>query len=391
MPLKVTLVFVDSGGGHRAAANALCEVIQARRLPWEVRADCIQRLLDSIDVIRKTTGIPFQDIYNILLRKGWTGLSPALIPAMHLAIRCFHHSQVSVLEKHWRETRPDLVVSLIPHFNRALKESIDRACPGTPLVTILTDIADYPPHFWLERQDQWVICGSDRATRQAFETGLPPAKTLRSSGMILHPRFYEPPPADRRAERARLGLDPDLPTGLVLFGGEGSLEMFEIARRLNRPESGVQLILLCGRHDEVRRKLDALPRAIPMFIEGFTNRAPYYMDLADFFVGKPGPGSISEAAVKRLPIIVRRDWRTLAHERYNCDWILEQNIGVVVRKAGDYFDAVREILQPERYRRLRANLGNLRNEAVFEIPAMLEHILAARAAARDADLQIAAR
>ena len=58
-----------------------------------------------------------------------------------------------LLEKFWRESRPDMVVSLVPNFNRALGESLRSALPGVPLVTILTDIADYPPHFWIERQD----------------------------------------------------------------------------------------------------------------------------------------------------------------------------------------------------------------------------------------------
>jgi len=42
---------------------------------------------------------------------------------------------------------------------------------------------------------------------------------FKTSGMILHPRFYEPEPLDRVEERKKLGLDPHLPTGIVLFGG----------------------------------------------------------------------------------------------------------------------------------------------------------------------------
>ena len=33
-----------------------------------------------------------------------------------------------------------------------------------------------------------------------------------------------------------------------------------------------------------------------MHVVGFTSEIPYYMVLSDFFIGKPGPGSISEAA-----------------------------------------------------------------------------------------------
>ena len=59
-----------------------------------------------------------------------------------------------LLEELWRQARPDLVVSLVPNFNRALFESLRGAGPAAPFVTVLTDLADYPPHFWIERQDQ---------------------------------------------------------------------------------------------------------------------------------------------------------------------------------------------------------------------------------------------
>ncbi len=110
------------------------------------------------------------------------------------------------------------------------------------------------------------------------------------------------PPVDRAVERKRLGLHPDLPTGLVLFGGEGSEDILKIARALNRSENRCQLILVCGRHEGVAAALGALDRRIPMFVEGFTRDIPYYMELADFFIGKPGPGSISEALAKGLPV-----------------------------------------------------------------------------------------
>jgi UDP-N-acetylglucosamine:LPS N-acetylglucosamine transferase len=154
------------------------------------------------------------------------------------------------------------------------------------------------------------------------------------------------------------------------------MEMVEIARQLNRPDTGAQLILLCGRHEEARREISSMPRHIPMFIEGFTCEVPLYMERADFFIGKPGPGSISEAIVKRLPIIVRRDRRTLAHEEYNCQCIVDQGVGIVVSSYDAVFDAVQDLFEAEGRECLRANLAAIRNEAVYEIPSMLDSILA---------------
>jgi 1,2-diacylglycerol 3-beta-galactosyltransferase len=332
-------------------------------------------MLDPIDFIRKSTGIPFQEVYNIMLRRGWTLGSAQLIPTMHALIRLKHRDQVRTIEPYWKNDPPDMVVSLIPHYNRALREALYRVSPSTPFVTILTDIIDYPPHFWIENQEQFVICGSQRAAEQARALGLPAERVMETSGMILHPKFYAGDPKDRAAERIRLGLQPDRPTGIVLFGGEGSLEIVRIARALNRPNSPVQLILLCGRHEIAARQVNAMTQHIPMHVVGFTREVPFYMALADFFIGKPGPGSISEALAMRLPVIVERNAWTLAHERANADWIQEHDVGIVVNRFSRCTSAVRDLLVPERYERLRRNAARLRNRAVYEIPALLESIL----------------
>jgi hypothetical protein len=373
---RIALIYIDAGGGHRAAATALCEVIRRQKRPWDLEMVCIQDLLDPIDIIRKSTGIPFQDVYNIMLRRGWTLGSAHLIRLMHLVIRLLHNSQVEVLERYWAGHRPDLVVSLIPHYNRALQEALRLVSPDTPFVTLLTDIADYPPHFWIESQKQYVICGSERAADQALDLCIPKHRILQTSGMIVSPKFYETLNLDRRAERVKLGLNPDLPVGLVLFGGEGSMEMVRIARALNHAESGIQLILLCGRNEAVARELRAMDRQIPMLIEGFTREIPFYMELADFFVGKPGPGCINEALVKRLPVIVQCNAWTLAHERYNADWVKEHGVGLVVRNfSTEISDAVRTLLAPENYERRRQRAAEIRNLAVYEIPDLMEGIL----------------
>src|SRR5579872_1169647 len=102
MRAKIDLIYIDSGGGHRAAATALSEVIRQQQLPWDLQMVSIQDLLDSIDFIRKSTGIRFQDVYNIMLRNGWTLGTAQLIPVMHGLIRASHDSQVRVLEEYWK-------------------------------------------------------------------------------------------------------------------------------------------------------------------------------------------------------------------------------------------------------------------------------------------------
>jgi len=377
---RFDFVYFDAGGGHRSAAQALEKVIAQQGRPWEIRMVNLQEQLDSLDIFRRITGIRLQDYYNLLLKKGWTLGSAELLKGLHVVIRMFQPSLVKMLREFWLAGRPDMVVSLIPNFNRALRLSLDAALPQVPFVTVLTDIADYPPHFWIERQPQYLICGSNRAVAQARALGHPDPCIFRATGMILNPRFYEPVAVDRAAERRRLGLDPERPTGLVLFGGEGSSVMLEIARRLEPQAGRLQLILICGRNQKLAARLRALPSRMALFVEGFTREVPYYMHLSDFFIGKPGPGSISEAIAMKLPVIVERNAWNLPQERYNTEWVTEQGVGMVLHNFRRIAQAVEELSQPDTYARMRGNAARLSNRAVFEIPDMLEQILARSAA-----------
>lgn len=382
---KVEFCFFDAGGGHRAAATALDMSIKAQKLPWDVQLTNIQELMDELDILKKYAGIRIEDYYNWMLKSGWTLGSIQLMKVLQFAIRSRHKATVRLMAKHWKESNPDLLVSFVPHFNRALCESFVDACPGRPFLTVLTDIADYPPHFWIERQLQYLVCGSDRGVAQARSAGHTNDRVFRASGMILHPRFYEPQLEDRASGRARLGLRADLPTALVLFGGYGSKNMLEIATALDESDLELQLIFICGRNEKLAESLRAQKSRLPRFVEGFTKNVNGYMHLADFFIGKPGPGSVSEAIHMKLPVIVECNAWTLPQERYNATWVLENEVGIVLHSFREIVKAVAQISEPSTLARYKANAASLNNQAVFEIPGMLNEILekSTRAAAAD--------
>jgi UDP-N-acetylglucosamine:LPS N-acetylglucosamine transferase len=114
-------------------------------------------------------------------------------------------------------------------------------------------------------------------------------------------------------------------------------------------------------------------------VEGFTKDVNRYMQLTDFFIGKPGPGSVSEALAMRLPVIVACNAWTLPQERYNAQWVLENEVGVVLDTFSEIVPAVARMIEPANLARFRANAGGLKNQAVFEIPGMLEQILESNA------------
>jgi UDP-N-acetylglucosamine:LPS N-acetylglucosamine transferase len=373
----VDLVYFNAGGGHRAAALALEASIRELGIPWQVRLVNLTEILDPKDAFKSAMGFAPEDFYNRRLAHGWTfGLAQEL-KILQGIIRLAHRPMTGKLRRHWTRTRPDMVVSLVPNFNRAMYQSLATSLPGVPYVTVLTDMADHPPNFWIERgQLQHLVCGTPKAAAQARTAGYPESHIHATSGMIIRPDFYRPAHTDRRQERLKLGLDPDRFTGIVMFGGHGSRVMRDIARRLNH----TQLILICGHNHRLAKKLRSMSFSAPRLVVEFTSEIQRYMRLGDFFIGKPGPGSISEAVQQQLPVIVVRNSWTMPQERYNTQWVRDNRVGLVLPSFRSVRSAVQQL--DGHLEEFRAAIRQIHNRAVFEVPEILKTILNATKPAR---------
>ncbi len=384
-PKKIHIVFHDAGGGHRNAAISLKAIIEQQNRPWQVELVQFQELTDHLDVLRRVTGIRIQEQYNTILRNGWTLGATSLLRVLQVVIRIFHGPMVRLLEKYWRAHPADLLVSVIPHFNRELHESWANACPGKPFVTLITDLADFPPRFWIEPiRDQYVIAGTEKAAEQARTFGHDAEHIFKTSGMILRPDFYAEENADPRELRKQMGLREDLPTAIVLFGGYGSGVMYQIARRLDREAVAVQLILICGRNEKLAAKFRADSWKLPVHVVGFTKDVHRLMRAADFMIGKPGPGSIAEAMMRQLPVLIECNAWTLPQERYNAQWVREKDVGIVLDNFRQVIAGVKNMLEPATLARLRKNVRALDNRALFEIPEILARVMVETAERRAA-------
>jgi hypothetical protein len=373
---KLTIVFHHAGGGHQSAAEALKATLSTQEHPWDVTLLDIQELLDPLDLIRRFTGLRIQDTYNLILRKGWTRFARQLLTVLQTTIRVYHSPIVKLLRTYWADHPSDLVLSVIPHFNREIAESLHpkntEKAHTLPFVTLITDLADYPPRFWIEPESEYIIAGTERARQQALTTGHPADHVFLTSGMILKPRFYEKINVDRDAERKKLGLEPYCPTGIVLFGGHGSQVMLDITRTLNEATTGVQLILICGHNQKLAAELKNLKTRKPIAVVGFAHNVEYYMALSDFFIGKPGPGSISEALQFHLPVIVECNSKTLPQERYNAQWVTEKGYGIVVPTFRKIAPAVQHLLEGATFDEFRRKTSEYSNRALREVPVILE-------------------
>jgi len=401
----IEIFFFDAGGGHRNAMHALSQLLSHKHPDWTIVPVDLQTLLEPIDPVnrltRRLTGslnrllLPVapnmklppwqaQDIYNSALKRGTTRGLGAILPILQGFVRRYQPEIEQILVDRWRDpatARPDLVLSVIPNFNRVMFCALRAFAADIPYATVITDMVDYPPHFWMEDQDQFVICGTPKAAKQARATGFfSEEKIFEVSGMILKDAFYRPAQPGGPT-RTSLGLAEGRPTALIMFGGNGSLRATQtILGQFEKADLGIQSIVMCGRNTRLLESLKGRPGCHPV---GFVNNVADYMRIADFFIGKPGPGSLSEAVHMGCPVIVERNANTLPQERANVEWVRDNGLGIVVRsfRADIASAGARMIRDLANYRaNIAANIPD--NRAVFEITAILENIVAGQYSSR---------
>ncbi|MBV6625907.1 MAG: hypothetical protein KI793_23745 [Rivularia sp. (in: Bacteria)] len=386
----IDVLVLRGGGGHYATYDALRAIVEQKQLPWELSVTFADTIGESSSEDKKVSDVSSlvgraSDNFYDQIQKNGLGWIHLLTMHLHkLIIKLKHNIDVRLLKEKWHKQQPDLIISVVPFHNKALWESVKELKKEIPVVTILADFADSPPAYWIEpKTKNYVVCGTQKAVEQAQGLGVDKERIIKTSGLIIHPRFYQSikdshnqtPEDYRRHQRKRLGLSPDCRTGLVLFGANGSKVMLDIAKRLECFHKNLQLIFLCGRNQEVATFLTQQKSLQKRVVVTFTKDIPYYMHLADFFIGKPGNVSVSEALVMNLPLIVENNFLTLPQESYAAQWIQDNEVGITISSFRHIHKAVENFIEPENFARYRRNVIAINNKAVFEIPEILNNIL----------------
>lgn len=367
----VLLFFSDAGGGHRNAANALLDAAADSCPELRMRMLSLSEVLEPFDLLKRIQGRSIEETYNALLRNGGSAHMVALLRVLHGVTWLLHKPVVRALARRLQQERPRAVLSVHPNFNRELRDAVRLALPGVPFLVLMTDYADFPPHFWIEPGIDRLIVGSDHAREQALALGLPSERITRSSGMVLNPRFYRHGGAEARPRvRAELGVPEAAGLVLLLFGGKGAAEMEPLAHSLVAADPDWHVLAVCGRNPELLGRLQALERSAGPRLHslGFTDRVADYMAAADVLLTKPGPGSLAEAFHERLPVVVTNSSETIPQERWNAAMVEREGLGLLVEHWRSMPAAALRLLRDAGLRaHVRSRLQSLpENRAVFE-------------------------
>ncbi|HEY8740665.1 MAG TPA: glycosyltransferase [Candidatus Dormibacteraeota bacterium] len=351
MAPRILFLFSDTGGGHRASANA---VNRALELEYPGRFE-----VELLDPFVQGGGPLLGWIvyrYNFMLKHlprtyGFIFHATNNRAVMRLAIRMFGHQVRPGMKQRIQEMRPEGIVSFHPLTNHVTVEVMDEVGLKAPFITVVTDMVDLH-RFWLTRRADLVVVPSAEARRYCIKVGLDPRRVY-VEGLPVNPNFSGPATqAERREMRQKLGFE-DRPTLLLAAGGEGAGRLGAFAKALDNADLGLQLIVVCARNEKLRKKLAARRWKGPVHALGFVENMPELMRAADAIASKAGPGTITEALVSGLPIFLTGF--VPGQEEGNVRYVEEQGVGFYTPSPRKLVKAIREhmIADPPAFDRMR--------------------------------------
>ncbi len=367
MKKRILFLMSDTGGGHRAAADAIGEALRQR-----YGAD--NMTIELVDVFKTYSSFPFNympEFYPWLIshsKSSW-GMGYKLSNTKRRAIMIGRGMYVTAekrMKRMVREHPADVVVCVHSVLTRPAFEAFaNTSDQRPPFIAVVTDLVS-THMFWYDKRIERTLVPTQPAFDRGLQAGINPS-AMRITGLPVHPRFSAPT-ASREETRTALGWDADLPTFLMVGGGDGMGPLYKTARALNARNLKCQLVIIAGRNSVLQEKLQAATWNQPTHIYGFVKDMPSMMTAADIMVSKAGPATICEACISGLPLILFD--AIPGQETGNVDYVVDNHAGIFAPSPREVADAAESWLA-EGKEALQARADNARRlaraNAVYDI------------------------
>ncbi|MFP4057645.1 MAG: MGDG synthase family glycosyltransferase [Candidatus Brocadiia bacterium] len=298
MSKRALIVSMSLGGGHRRAGESVAAALEELGGGWEAR--CI----DLSDYVARWFRAGYVAAYLFVIRHapwvwGWLYRRPprpqgGTLPPWLLRRALTPYARL--LE----QTQPHAVLATQITGSEATSLLRARGLYRGPAATVVTDFDSHPA--WRASEiDRFFV--PDETIRQEFiEAGIP-AERLEATGVPVAPAFAGP--FDVPALKAKHGIRPRVPVGLLMGGSLGLGPLAEAVEKLLAIAPACELLVVAGHNRRLRRRLEriAAPEHSRLRVFGFVDYVAELMAVADLFVSKPGGLSMTEALALGLPTL----------------------------------------------------------------------------------------
>ncbi|GLT29583.1 hypothetical protein SLA2020_237530 [Shorea laevis] len=383
-PRKVLILMSDTGGGHRASAEAIKAAFN------EEFGDEYQVFVT--DLWTDHTPWPFNQLpksYNFLVKHGSLWKMTYYVSAP----RVVHQSNFAAtstfiareVAKGLMKYQPDIIISVHPLMQHVPLRILRAKGLLNKIVftTVVTDLCTCHPT-WFHKLVTRCYCPTTEVEKRALKAGLKHSQ-IKVYGLPVRPSFVKPirPKVELRRE---LGMDEDLPAVLLMGGGEGMGPIEATARALgdalydeNLGAPIGQVLVICGHNKKLANKLLSNDWNIPIQVKGFVTKMEECMGACDCIITKAGPGTIAEAMIRGLPIILN-DY-IAGQEAGNVPYVVENGCGKFSKSPKEIANIVAEWFGPkaDELRTMSQNAVKLaRPDAVFKIVHDLHELVRQR-------------
>lgn len=337
MTRAILLLTADTGGGHRAAAEALRQALERRYGGRLTAVTCDP--LTGVHANRIVRWVCLR--YGPLVRIApwlWSLLfhatnTPLTVAVMRRLLARFASAPIAeALARH----RPLAIVALHPLLTAPAAAAVAAAQRSSAAAQLVGAA---------QGQRSSAAAAGRGPTRPALVTVVTDLGTVHRSW--LHPAFayadgpgipvreqFRCGPADpaaRAALRASLGLDPDRFVVLVVAGAEGGRGVKAWTRTIVSGTADVDVVAVCGRDERLRTRLERLASRSRgrLVVTGFVENMADWLRSADVVVTKAGPGTIAEATSCGVPMLLAG--HLPGQERGNTEIVVRAGAGRPVR------------------------------------------------------------
>jgi processive 1,2-diacylglycerol beta-glucosyltransferase len=330
--MRVFIATVSAGAGHSQAAAALEEAWRVER-----SQDAVTRL-DVLDFVPKLYRKLYQKSYVRLVERApdlWSYVfkktdNPVWVRKLTRVRRTLAKWRSARFIRQMRSFKPDVV--LCTHYmpleivGRLKAKGRGRFVPLT--VSVVTDFEAHA--LWMEPGVDLYCVAAEETKARLVARGAPTENVL-VTGIPIARKFSMP--VDPVPVRRRMGLRDDLPVLLVLGGGLGLGPVADILGELNKLATAVQVVVVCGRNEPLRRELAAQEHRHPTHVLGFVTCMHEIMAVADLVLTKPGGLTTSEALAMGKPLFVLNP--IPGQEAANSDFLLEHGAAAKANRIED--------------------------------------------------------
>lgn len=315
----IMFLFSDTGGGHRAAAVAIQEALQAE-FPDQVDWEMVDFFKDYAPPPLNNAGpdysnmAQFPDFWELIFEASNTRTISKLAQLLAWPL------VKSGMERLIAEHPCDMIISVHPIINTPILHGYGGNHP--PYLTVVTDMIT-THEYWYNKASDLIIVPTEDAYERGVKLGIEPER-MRIVGLPIKEGYRNP--VSKEEARKKLGLPQDVPLVLMVSGGEGMGPLEETVDAIEQAEIPTGLVIITGNNAALRARLQARQYKFPTSVIGFTSDMPAYMQACDIIVTKAGPGTISEAFVAGLPIILYS--KIPGQENGNVDYVVRHQAGV---------------------------------------------------------------